>query len=119
MLIISSEQCRQVCPVILALLSIIWPEPSALLQGSSLEATSSANFNLEELVSFLPCTSAMSMHQSNKLLPGLQWGAYEAWSAYGAEVPLAVPSETADQVCHTATSQEPLLALQTGLLVAA
>lgn len=28
----------------------------------------------------------------------MQWGAYEAWSAYGAEVPVAVPSETADQV---------------------
>ena len=28
----------------------------------------------------------------------LQWGNYEAWSAYGAEVPLAVPAEEAEQV---------------------
>ena len=28
----------------------------------------------------------------------MQWGAYEAWSAYGAEVPLAVPAEDAEQV---------------------
>lgn len=42
----------------------------------------------------------MRTYPSDKLLSGLQWGAYEAWSAYGAEVPLAVPSETADQVCH-------------------
>ena len=33
-----------------------------------------------------------------KQLYALQWGAYEAWSAYGAEVPLAVPNEAADQV---------------------
>ena len=28
----------------------------------------------------------------------MQWVAYEAWSAYGAEVPLAVPAEDAEQV---------------------
>lgn len=28
----------------------------------------------------------------------VQWNAYEAWSAYGAEVPLAVPAEDASQV---------------------
>ncbi|KAL3161352.1 hypothetical protein ABBQ32_010249 [Trebouxia sp. C0010 RCD-2024] len=44
-------------------------------QGSCCEAKSSSDFNLEAL-----------------------WGAYEAWSAYGAEVPLAVPSEAASQV---------------------
>ena len=54
----------------------------------------------------------MRMHQSDKLLSALQWGAYEAWSAYGAEVPLAVPSETADQVCYI--KSRTLLALQTG-----
>lgn len=32
----------------------------------------------------------------------LQWGAYEAWSAYGAEVPLAVPAEDASQVSSVA-----------------
>lgn len=37
---------------------------------------------------------------------GLQWGAYDAWSAYGAEVPLAVPSETADQVRHKKTTSQ-------------
>lgn len=42
----------------------------------------------------------------------LQWGAYEAWSAYGAEVPLAVPSEAASQVSlaslHFHTCQPPV-----------
>lgn len=44
-------------------------------QDTSAEASSSADFSLEDL-----------------------WGAYEAWSAYGAEVPLAVPAEDAPQV---------------------
>ena len=32
----------------------------------------------------------------------LQWKAYDAWSAYGAEVPLAVPAEDASQVSLSA-----------------
>ena len=37
----------------------------------------------------------------------MQWKAYEAWSAYGAEVPLAVPAEDASQV----SAALPLLSL--------
>jgi len=33
----------------------------------------------------------------------VQWKAYEAWSAYGAEVPLAVPAEDASQVSAVLT----------------
>ncbi|KAL0021472.1 hypothetical protein WJX79_007300 [Trebouxia sp. C0005] len=44
-------------------------------QISRLEGSCNADFNLE-----------------------LLWKAYEAWSAYGAEVPLAVPAEDASQV---------------------
>ena len=66
---ISSEKCREVCPAVSALHIIAWPEPSALLQGACLEATSSANFNLEELVSSCSAAALPLLHTCHAHVP--------------------------------------------------